>query len=53
MASERERIASLAKKCAVMEQCIMELRQKADGTYTFNRVGVEGDGKIIEYIHYL
>lgn len=53
IASERERIAELAKKCAVMEQCIMELRLKDDGTYTFNRVGVEGYGKIIEYIHYM
>lgn len=53
IASERERIAELAKKCAVMEQCIMELRLKDDGTYTFNRVGIEGYGKIIEYIHYL
>lgn len=43
----------LAKACAVMEGCIVELRRCDDGTFTFNRTGVEGKGEIIEYIHYL
>lgn len=52
-ASEYERMRRLAKACAVMEGCIIELRRCDDGTYTFNRVGVEGRGVIIEYVHYL
>lgn len=51
--SEYERMYRLAKACAKMEGAIMELRQSDDGTYSFNRVGVEGKGKLIEYIHYL
>lgn len=52
-ASEYDRMARLAKTCAKMEGVIMELRQRPDGTYSFNRLGVGGDGKLIEYIHYL
>jgi len=52
-ASEYERMRKLAKACAVMEGCIVELRRCDDGTFTFNRTGVEGKGEIIEYIHYL
>ena len=52
-ASEYERMTRLAKTCAKMEGAIMELRLSDDGTYNFNRVGVEGKGKLIEYIHYL
>lgn len=52
-ASELDRQRGLAKAYAVMEQCIVELRQKEDGTYTFNRAGAGGVGSIVEYIHYL
>jgi hypothetical protein len=52
-ASDLERMRSLAKKAAVLSGCIMELRKRGDGTYTFNCRGTGGSGEIIEYIHYL
>lgn len=52
-ASEYERQRDLAKKYAVMEQCLVELRLKGDGTYSFNKAGAGGVGEIVEYIHYL
>lgn len=53
MSSDLERQRRLAKNLAVMEQCMVELRIKADGSYTFNRAGAGGVGEIVEYIHYL
>lgn len=52
-ASEYDRQRDLAKKYAVLEQCIVVLRLKDDGTYTFNRADAGGVGRIVEYIHYL
>lgn len=52
-AGEYERMRSLAKKAAVLNECIIEMRMKDDGTYTFACAGSGGAGKIIEYIHYL
>jgi hypothetical protein len=52
-ASEYERMKSLAKKAAILNECIMEMRQRDDGTFAFNCRGTGGNGKIIEYIHYL
>ncbi len=52
-ASDYLKAAELAKKYAVMQQCIVELRKCADGRYTFNRRGSEGHGEIVEFIHYL
>ena len=52
-ASEYERMKSLAKKAAILNECIMEMRLRDDGTYAFNCRGSEGSGVIIEYIHYL
>ncbi|MBQ7205017.1 MAG: hypothetical protein IJS04_04150 [Muribaculaceae bacterium] len=52
-AGEYERMAGLAKKAAILNECVMEFRQKEDGTYTFNCLGTGGTGKIIEYFHYL
>ena len=52
-ASEYERMKSLAKKAAILNECIMERRLRDDGTYTFNCCGTGGSGKIIEYVHYL
>ena len=52
-AGEYERMRGLAKKAAILNGCIMELRLKDDGTYAFNCRGNGGPGTIIEYIHYL
>jgi len=52
-AGEYERMKSLAKKAAVLNECIVELRLRDDGTYTFSCRGAGGSGKVIEYIHYL
>lgn len=52
-ASEYERMKSLAKKAAILSECIMELRLRDDGTYAFNCRDTGGSGVIIEYIHYL
>ena len=52
-AAELERMRSLAKSAAKLRGCIMELRRRDDGTYSFNCRGAGGKGKIVEYIHYL
>lgn len=52
-ASEIERISSLARKMAIIEQCIYEVRLNDDGTYTFCKSGSETKGILIEYRHYL
>ena len=49
MQSELERISDLAKKAAVL----YVVYQKEDGTYAFDKLGVEIKGKIVEYRHYL
>ena len=53
MQSELERISDLAKKAAVLDGCMYVVYQKEDGTYAFDRLGVEIKGKIVEYRHYL
>lgn len=52
-ASELERISSLARKMAIIEQCIFVVRMLDDGTYSFNKIGFDNNGLIIEYRHYL
>lgn len=51
--SEIERISELAKKAAVLDGCMYVVYQKEDGTYSFDKVGVEIKGTIVEYKHYL
>ena len=53
MQSELERVSDLAKKAAILDGCIYVVYQKEDGTYAFDKLGVEIKGKIVEYRHYL
>ena len=48
-----ERFSDLAKKAAVLDGCMYVVYQKEDGTYAFDKLGVEIKGKIVEYRHYL
>lgn len=47
-----EKQYNLAKKFAVMEQCIVVMCKKSDGSYVFTRLGERFEGEIVEYIHY-
>lgn len=51
--SEQSRVSGLARKCAIMEQSIVAVFKKADGTFSFAPVGEEIQGEIVEYRHYL
>lgn len=51
--SEQTRVSELARKCAIMEQTMVAVYKKADGTYSFATVGEEIKGEIVEYRHYL
>lgn len=46
---EYERIASLAKKAAMLDKCNYVVYRKPDGTYAFDKEGVEIEGTIVEY----
>lgn len=51
--SELEHVRELAKKLAIMEQTMVVVYKKADGTYSFAPVGEDFEGEIVEYRHYL
>lgn len=51
--SEQDHVSELARKCAIMEQSIVAVYRKADGTFSFAPVGDEIKGEIVEYRHYL
>ena len=51
--SELDRVSELAKKAAVLDSCIYVVYQRKDGTYAFDKLGVEIKGTIVEYKHYL
>ncbi len=51
--SEQSRVSELARKCAILEQTMVAVFKKADGTYSFAPVGEEFQGEIVEYRHYL
>ena len=51
--SEQEHVSELARKCAIMEQTIVAVYKKADGTFSFAPAGEEIKGEIVEYRHYL
>lgn len=51
--SEQTRVSELARKCAIMEQTMVAVYRKADGTFSFAPVGEEINGEIVEYRHYL
>lgn len=44
---------ALAKKYAIMEQCIVVMLKREDGSFSFCRIGEEVKGEILGYIHYL
>lgn len=51
--SDRQRVSDLARKAAVLDGCIMVVYKKPDGTYSFDRLGEEIRGEIVEYRHFL
>lgn len=51
--SELNRVSDLARKAAVLDECIYVVYLKADGTYSFDKLGTEIKGTIVEYRHYL
>lgn len=51
--SEQEHVSELARKCAMLEQSIVAVYRKADGTFSFAPAGEEIKGEIVEYRHYL
>lgn len=50
---ELERVSELARKAAMLDECIYVVYLKADGTYSFEKLGTEIKGTIVEYRHYL
>ena len=50
---EMERVSEFARKAAMLDECIYVVYLKADGTYSFDRLGTEIKGTIVEYRHYL
>lgn len=53
MMSEQTRVSELARKYAIMEQTMVAVYKKADGTFSFAPAGEEVQGEIVEYRHYL
>lgn len=53
MQSELCRISGLARKAAILDECIYAVYLRNDGTYAFDKVGQEIIGKIVEFRHYL
>lgn len=51
--SELDRVSDLARKAAVLDECIYVIYLKADGTYSFDKLETEIKGTIVEYRHYL
>ena len=50
---ELARVSELARKAAMLDECIYVVYLKADGTYSFDKLGTEIKGIIVEYRHYL
>ncbi len=51
--SEQAHVSELARKCAILEQKVVAVYKKADGTFSFAPVDEEIRGEIVEYRHYL
>lgn len=51
--SEGQYVSSLARKAAILDGCMYAVYKKKDGTYSFDRVGREIKGVIVEFRHYL
>ena len=51
---EQDRVGELAKKAAVLDQCMYAVFLRTDGTYGFGRYGTSDiTGEIVELKHYL
>ena len=50
--SELCRISELARKAAILDECIYVVYRKSDGTYAFDRVGQEIREHIVEFRHF-
>lgn len=50
---ELDRVSELARKAAMLDECIYVVYLKPDGTYSFDKLGTEIKGAIVEYRHYL
>lgn len=50
---ELERVSELARKAAMLDECVYVVYLKPDGTYSFDRIGTEINGVIVEFRHYL
>ena len=51
--SEQKHVSDLARKYAIMEQTMVAVYRKADGTFSFAPAGETINGEIVEYRHYL
>lgn len=50
---EYAHVSELARKAAILEQCIYVVYRRPDDTYGFDKAGSEIDGEIVEFRHYL
>lgn len=50
---EYAHVSELARKAAILEQCIYVVYRRPDGAYGFDKAGSEIDGEIVEFRHYL
>ena len=46
-------MSELARKTAILEQCIYVVYKKTDGTFGFEKVGAEIEGAIVEFRHFM
>lgn len=50
---EYAHVSELARKAAILDQCVYVVYRRTDGTYGFDKAFSEIDGMIVEYRHYL
>lgn len=50
---EYAHVSELARKAAILDQCVYVVYLRTDGTYGFDKACSEIDGMIVEYRHYL
>lgn len=50
---EYAHVSELARKAAILEQCIYVVYRRPGGEYGFDKAGSEIDGEIVEFRHYL
>jgi len=47
------KVRELAKKNAVLDQTMVTIYKKADGSYNFTAFGSDYEGEMVEIVHYL